>query len=156
MVTKMIFTRWCYVASKVNGQWVEAQWACPDSVPSDVHHGRSIIMSTLVNNHGRSILMITIIRNTGKILTQLKDIRQLILCRFWSRVACDTPGTHHHGKWSGKKSLNSQRWMLSNQQINLRNKLACWVSFCWGLVRLSKCNYDQPYIDYVLKDDRGS
>jgi len=49
--------RWCYVASDVNGQWVEAQWACPDSVPSDVHHGR-----------------------------------------FWSRVACDTPGTHHHGK----------------------------------------------------------
>jgi len=50
--------RWCYVASEVNGQWVEAQWACPDSVPSDVHHGR-----------------------------------------FWSRVACDTPGTHgHHGK----------------------------------------------------------
>merc|ERR1719462_353241 len=49
--------RWCYVASKVNGNWVEPQWACPDSVPSDVHHGR-----------------------------------------FWSRVACDTPGTHHHGK----------------------------------------------------------
>merc|ERR1711936_797686 len=32
--------RWCYVSTDVNGQWVEAQWACPDSVHSDVHHGR--------------------------------------------------------------------------------------------------------------------
>ena len=33
--------RWCYIAEDVNGQWVEAQWACPDSVRSDVHTGRS-------------------------------------------------------------------------------------------------------------------
>lgn len=32
--------RWCYIAEDVNGQWVEAQWACPDSVRSDVHTGR--------------------------------------------------------------------------------------------------------------------
>lgn len=32
--------RWCYVSNKVNGKWVEAQWACPDSRASDVHHGR--------------------------------------------------------------------------------------------------------------------
>jgi len=32
--------RWCYVSTEVNGKWVEPQWACPDSVKSDVHHGR--------------------------------------------------------------------------------------------------------------------
>merc|ERR1719481_718892 len=32
--------RWCYVSTDVNGKWVEPQWACPDSVKSDVHHGR--------------------------------------------------------------------------------------------------------------------
>jgi len=32
--------RWCYVSTKVNGKWIEPQWACPDSVQSDVHHGR--------------------------------------------------------------------------------------------------------------------
>ena len=32
--------RWCYISTDVNGKWVEAQWACPDSVQSDVHHGK--------------------------------------------------------------------------------------------------------------------
>ena len=32
--------RWCYIAEEVNGRWIEAQWACPDAVRSDVHHGR--------------------------------------------------------------------------------------------------------------------
>ena len=32
--------RWCYVAEDVGGKWVEAQWACPDAVKSDVHSGR--------------------------------------------------------------------------------------------------------------------
>ena len=32
--------RWCYIAEDVNGQWVEAQWACPDAVRSEVHGGR--------------------------------------------------------------------------------------------------------------------
>merc|ERR1719184_330994 len=32
--------RWCYVSTDVGGVWVEPQWACPDSVQSDVHHGR--------------------------------------------------------------------------------------------------------------------
>ena len=32
--------RWCYVAQDINGRWVEAQWACPDAVRSDVHSGR--------------------------------------------------------------------------------------------------------------------
>ena len=33
--------RWCYIAEDVSGRWIEAQWACPDAVRSDVHHGRS-------------------------------------------------------------------------------------------------------------------
>merc|ERR1711935_237862 len=32
--------RWCYVANKVGHEHIEPQWACPDSVTSDVHHGR--------------------------------------------------------------------------------------------------------------------
>merc|ERR1712115_167092 len=32
--------RFCYVSENVGGQWIEAQWACPDAVGSDVHHGR--------------------------------------------------------------------------------------------------------------------
>ena len=34
--------RWCYIAEDLNGRWVEAQWACPDAVRSDVHTGRSV------------------------------------------------------------------------------------------------------------------
>merc|ERR1711915_149099 len=32
--------RWCYIAEDVHGKWVEAQWACPDAIRSDVHSGR--------------------------------------------------------------------------------------------------------------------
>eukprot|EP00088_Acartia_fossae_P044194 TRINITY_DN4684_c0_g1_i5.p1 TRINITY_DN4684_c0_g1~~TRINITY_DN4684_c0_g1_i5.p1 ORF type:complete len:215 (-),score=27.09 TRINITY_DN4684_c0_g1_i5:609-1253(-) len=32
--------RWCYVKTKVNGKWIDPQWACPDSKASSVHHGR--------------------------------------------------------------------------------------------------------------------
>ena len=32
--------RWCYIAQELNGRWVEAQWACPDAVRSDVYSGR--------------------------------------------------------------------------------------------------------------------
>ena len=38
--TSLTSDRWCYIAEDVNGQWVEAQWACPDAVKSDVHSGR--------------------------------------------------------------------------------------------------------------------
>ena len=30
----------------MNGKWVEPQWACPDSVQSDVHHGRCVPRET--------------------------------------------------------------------------------------------------------------
>jgi hypothetical protein len=38
--------RWCYVSTDVIGKWVEPQWACPDSVQSDVHHGRCVTRET--------------------------------------------------------------------------------------------------------------
>lgn len=47
--------RWCYVSTEVNGKWVEPQWACPDSVKSDVHHGRfwsHIACDTPKHGHG--------------------------------------------------------------------------------------------------------
>jgi len=47
--------RWCYVATDVNGKWVEPQWACPDSVQSDVHHGRywSRVACDTPHGHGK-------------------------------------------------------------------------------------------------------
>eukprot|EP00092_Neocalanus_flemingeri_P013331 GFUD01014372.1.p1 GENE.GFUD01014372.1~~GFUD01014372.1.p1 ORF type:complete len:232 (+),score=37.99 GFUD01014372.1:160-855(+) len=48
--------RWCYVSTDVNGKWVEPQWACPDSVQSDVHHGRywsRVACDTPKHGHGK-------------------------------------------------------------------------------------------------------
>ena len=63
--------RWCYIAEDVNGKWVEAQWACPDAVRSDVHSGR----------YKHSNVQFHFYKFES---------------RYWSRVACDTP-KHGHG-----------------------------------------------------------
>ena len=68
--------RWCYIAEDVNGKWIEAQWACPDAVRSDVHSGRS--------------------EKTTTIEGTTHSVIKYLYCRFWSRTACDTP-RHGHG-----------------------------------------------------------
>ena len=57
------------------------------------------------------------------------------LCRFWSRVACDTPSSHgHHGKWQRGKALS-----VVEAEIYLNSRWQCCVS-CLNLRRSENCS----------------